>query len=349
MIHVNSFASYRPLAGGSIDDEHLVVEVWHLETSGTMRRKIKSPLKFGKLMRKTATASAGSHNQVLIGRCTIPLKTIPSASGMCKPHQLYKNDKPKSRGTITLQLSIGTDAVAAKNELNAITHHDRRHLLRTILHYELEMSASHSWQGQFSDLGKTILVHSGHTINARAHALAQWSEFTTFHAIHPFSLELFDKLLATLLPLLECSDTTTPDEMDIFGDGAKKLLPSCFAVLRNSRQKCEHDVETISQSLSILSTINTLMQSQPHSLQNIELFPPKIYGWLNESNAANFDEVIEAAVRSRAQDYLLGIMEFRFVHQECIESNLKNIIKVMELVEMDLRRAKEVYHRLFMS
>lgn len=311
--------------------------------------------------------SSGSHDQELIGRCTIPLKvpkttdfftktcitylfcfqTIP-VSGLCtSSHQLFKNDKPKSRGTITLQLSIGADAVAAKNKLNAITHHDRRNLLRTLLQHELKKSPSNSWQGQFSDLGDAILVHSGHTINERAQVLAQWSEFTAFHTIHALPFELFENLLMTLLPLLNCTEMTTQEEMDIFWDGVKKLLPSCFMVFRNSRQRSDIDMEIITQSLSVVSTINML--ALPPPAQDIELFPKKIYGWLNESNAGNIHKVVEEAIRSRAQDYLLGIMEFRFVHQECIESNLKNIIKVMELIELDLRQAREIYHKLFMS
>lgn len=101
-------------------------------------------------------------------------------------------------------------------------------------------------------------------------------------------------------------------------------------------------MEMITESLSIVSTINTL--APPH---DIELFPKKIYGWLDESNG-NISSAVEEAIQSRAQDYLLGITEFQFVHQENIESNLKNIIKVMKSIEMDLQQAKEVYNKLFM-
>lgn len=270
--------------------------------------------------------------------------------------QLYKNDKPKLRGSITLELSLGADAVAAKNQLNAITHHERKNLLRVILQHELKMSklmasstSSLCWPGQLSNLGDEILVDSGHTQNARAHALAQWSVFTSFHTTRSLSFDLFENLLMTLSPLLKCDENTESpqDELDIFWDGVKKLLPSCFAVFRNCRHKNDNDLEMITKSLSIVSTINSL--APPALSQDIELFPKKIYGWLNESTANNIGSVVEEAIRSRAQDYLLGITEFRFVHQEMIESNLKNIIKVMELIEMDLRQAKDVYNKLFLS
>lgn len=219
--------------------------------------------------------------------------------------------------------------------------------MRILLQHELKKLPSHNWQCQFSDLANAILVHSGHAMNARAHALAQWSEFTAFHTIHALSFELFESLLMALLPLLKCTEITTQDEMDIFWDGVKKLLPSCFAIFRNSRQTSDIDVEMTTQSLSIVSTFNML--TLPPLPQDFELFPKKIYGWLNESNVENIESVVEEAIRSRAQDYLLGIMEFHFVHQECIESNLRNIIKVMELIGLDLRQAREIYNKLFMA
>lgn len=245
-------------------------------------------------------------------------------------------------------MSIGADAIATKNKLNAITHHERKYLLRTILQHELKMTPPNCWRGQFSDLGEAILVLSGHTINTRAHALAQWSEFTAFHTNHPLSFELFQNLLITLLSLLKCHEIITQDEMIIFWDGVKKLLPSCFTVLRNNGQRSEIDIEMIKLSLSIVSTINS--SKLPPPPQNVELFPAKIYGWLDGLNTSNISSVVDAAIRSRAQDYLLGITEFRFVHQNFIvESNLKNIIKVMESIEMDLRQAKYIYNKLFMS
>lgn len=239
-------------------------------------------------------------------------------------------------------MSIGVGAAAKK--FNNITHQDRKYLLRIILQHELKMlkMASHCWRGQFSDLGEAIIAHSGHTANARAHALAQWSEFTTFHTMHPLSFELFENLLLMLLPFLKCHETVAQHEKNIFWDGVKNLLPSCFSAFRNSPRRSDIDMEMITESLSIVSTINTL--APPH---DIELFPKKIYGWLDESNG-NISSAVEEAIQSRAQDYLLGITEFQFVHQENIESNLKNIIKVMKSIEMDLQQAKEVYNKLFM-
>lgn len=269
---------------------------------------------------------------------------------MCASFGLYKNDKPKLRGSITLQLSIGASiaavaAAAAASKFNSTTHHDQRYFLRIILQHELEMTqtASHCWSGQFSDLGESIIVYSGYKANARAHALAQWSEFTAFHTSQPLSLELFENLLMILAPFLKCHEIVTQHELNIFWDGVKNLLPSCFATFRSNSRENDIDMEMITRSLSIVSTINTL-----ETPDDVELFPKKIYGWLNESND-NLSGAVEEAIRSRAQDYLLGITEFQFLYQENIESNLKNIIKVMESIEIDLQQAKDDFNELFMT
>lgn len=67
------FIIHRPLSNG-IDTENLIVEVWHFKSDETLRDKIKSPRHFGKFIKKIAIVSSGSHDQELIGRCTIPLK-----------------------------------------------------------------------------------------------------------------------------------------------------------------------------------------------------------------------------------------------------------------------------------
>lgn len=331
-----------PLTNG-IDTENLIVEVWHFKSDERLREKIKSPRQLGKFIKKIAIISSGSQDQELIGRCTIPLKTIP-ASGLCAAYSLCKNDKPKLRGSISLQMSI--DALAAK-KFNQTSHQDRKHLLRIILQHELNISnmASYDWRGQFSDLGEAIFAHSGHTKNPRAHALAQWSEFTAFHSTHPLSLELFENLLMALLPFLKCHKITMQNELHIFWDGVKKLIPSCFSVLRNSQRRSDADMESLQKSLSILATINGFTTPS----NGIDLFPTKIYGWLDKTINDSISNAVEQAIRSRAQDYLLKITEFQFVHQENIESNLTNIIKVMDLIDVDLQQAADVYNKLFMT
>lgn len=273
-------------------------------------------------------------------------------TGWCTSHCLYKNDKPKLRGTIILDLSIGA---AAATKLGHTSFQDRKHLLRIILQHELKLAndETHVWRGRFSDLGEAIIVLSGHTSNSRAHILAQWSEFTTFHTMYPLPFELFENLLLALLPILKCHETATQEEINIFWDGVKEVLPSCFWAFRNIQRKSDSDtsdnMKMITACLSIVSTIN---QIQLPTINAIELFPKKIYGWLDKSNGNvtavwSISSAVEEAIRSRAQDYLLEIAEFRFVHQENIECNLRNIIKVMEFIEMDLQQATNIYNKPF--
>lgn len=106
-------------------------------------------------------------------------------------------------------------------------------------------------------------------------------------------------------------------------------------------------MKMLTESLSILSVIGT--QTPP---SDTDLFPKKVYGWLNKSNGVNFKTldirtVIEEAIRSGAQDYLFQINEIRDVHQENDEENLQNIIKITQLVRADLQRGVEFYDRLF--
>lgn len=260
---------------------------------------------------------------------------------------LDKKNKPRNQGLIKLRLSFS----AEKNTKVAVQEH--KHLLRIALLHELEMSkvAPYWWSGKFSDQGEAVIAqHAAQSgISANARALAQWSAFTTIHANHALSFKLFENLLEKLLRLLNSAEISVEDRK-MFWEGVKKLLPSCFSIIRNIRKKTSSDkncMKMLTESLSILSVIGT--QTPP---SDTDLFPKKVYGWLNKSNGVNFKTldirtVIEEAIRSGAQDYLFQINEIRDVHQENDEENLQNIIKITQLVRADLQRGVEFYDRLF--
>lgn len=259
---------------------------------------------------------------------------------------LEKKSKPRNQGLIKLRLSFS----AEKNTKVAVQEH--KHLLRIVLLHELEMSkvAPYWWCGKFSDQGEAVIAqHAAQSgISANARALAQWSAFTTIHANHALSFKLFDNLLDKLVRLLNSAEINLEDRK-MFWEGVKKLLPSCFSIIRNIRKKTSSDkncMKTLTEALSILSVIGK--QTPP---PDTDLFPKKVYGWLNKSNV-NFKTldvraVIEEAIRSGAQDYLFQINEIRDVHQENDEENLQNIIKITQLVRADLQRGVEFYDRLF--
>lgn len=184
---------------------------------------------------------------------------------------LDKKNKTKHQGLIKLRLSFS----AEKNSRVAIQEH--KHLLRILLLHELETSkvAPYWWCGKFSEQGEAVISqHSAQSgITPTVRALSQWSAYTTIHANHALAFKLFENLLEKLQKYLS---NATSDDIKLFWDGVKKLLPSCFSVIRNIRKKTSSDknsVKMLSEVLSILSTISSL--DIPIDL---DLFPRNIYG-----------------------------------------------------------------------
>ncbi|XP_055321737.1 protein unc-13 homolog 4B isoform X2 [Sitodiplosis mosellana] len=340
-----------PLLNGT-GDESLVIEVWDFDPAETLGEKmtkfldIKGVRGFRKLMKEIAvTASTGKHDNELIGRCSIPLRTI-STSGLVMWFNLDKKNKAKHQGLLKLRLSFS----AEKNCKVAVNEH--KHLLRLLLLHELESSrvAPYWWSGKFSEQGEAVIAqHSAQSgISANTRAIAQWSAYTTIHSNHALSFKLFEGLLEKLLRFLNSPETQLEDKK-LFWEGVKKLLPSCFSVIRNIRKKTSTDkncIKMLNEVLSILSIIGTL--SPP---KDADLFSKNIYGWLNKSNvnmkSLDIYTVVEEAIRSGAQDYLFQINEIRDVNQDNDEENLQNVIKVTQLVRADLQRGLEFYDKLF--
>lgn len=224
--------------------------------------------------------------------------------------------------------------------------------MRILLLHELETSkvAPYWWAGKFSGQGEAVIAQhaaqSGLNVNARA--LSQWSAYTTIHANHALSFKLFENLLEKLSRFINVVELN-PEDKKMFWEGVKKLLPSCFSVIKNIRKKTSSDkncIKMVNEALSILSIIASM--SPP---KDAELFSKKIYGWLNKTNVniktIDIYGVVEEAIRSGAQDYLFQINEIRDVHQENDEENLQNIIKVTQLVRADLQRGLEFYDKMF--
>lgn len=259
---------------------------------------------------------------------------------------LDKRNKPKHQGLIKLRLAFS----AEKNSKVAVQEH--KHLLRIVLLHELETSkvAPYWWSGKFSDQGEAVIAQHGAQsgLNANARALAQWSAYTSIHSNHALCFKLFENLLDKLMRFLNSAEPNV-DDRKMFWEGVRKLLPSCFSIIRNIRKKTSSDknsIKMLTDSLSILSVIAT--QTPP---KDADLFPKKVYGWLNKANVnmktIDIYGVVEEAIRSGAQDYLFQINEIRDVHQDNDEENLQNIIKVTQLVRADLQRGLEFYDRLF--
>lgn len=261
------------------NDETLVVEVWDFDPAETVKEKmnkifdVKGVKGLRRLMKEMAvTATSGKHDNELVGRANIPLKTVP-ASGMVMWYSLDKKNKVKSQGLIKVRLNFSSE----KNCHVASQEH--RNLLRILLLHELETSkvAPYWWSGKFSSQGEAVLTqHSAQSgLHQTENALAQWSVFAGVHTNHPLAFALFENILDKIVRPLQV-DSISPDEIKIFWEGVKKLLPSCFAVIRKIRKKTAGDkgsVKTLTEVLNILSKIAMLEPPE-----GTDLFPSNVYG-----------------------------------------------------------------------
>lgn len=267
-------------------------------------------------------------------------QTIP-APGLCASFALQRNDKPKERGTIELQLSFQKSVNHTK--FTPIEYND---LIRIILLHELRTSKPAQRSGEFSDSAEAIITLG--EITSKSPALDRWIAFTSIYSEHAFSLRLFVHQLNELLLFLR-SEQANAMQIQAFWNGAKKLLPSCFYVIRNIPKAIENDNqfgELLVQSLSIISIIARLTPPT-----DVDLYPRQIYGWLSngDDNNSLVDVfiVVQEAISARARDFLNQIQEFRSIHQENDMNNLQNMIKVMRFIRADLQHGSANYDGLF--
>ncbi|KAL9892595.1 protein unc-13 homolog 4B isoform X1 [Glossina fuscipes] len=332
--------------------EVLILEVWDFDAAETVKEKVNKLLDvkgvkgLRKLMKEIAmTASTGKHDNELIGRTAITLKSIP-VSGCTIWYNLEKGNKTKSRGSILINLALS----AEKNKHVAVQEH--RHLLKLLLLHELESSqvANFWWNGKFSANGETIrsqhAVQSG--LSSFDCALSQWSVYASIHEEHPLSFSLFNSILDVITPVLKCH-LNESDDMKTFWDGAKRILPSCFSVLRKLRAKNVSDkqiVKTLCDVLDIFAKVNTLPPPE-----SIDLFPPNIYGWINraEDSEYNIDRAIEDAIHAGTKEWLEHIIEGNRQPngEQSDDENLQYLIKLIQMTRSDLQRAMEYFDKHF--
>lgn len=190
-------------------------------------------------------------------------------------YSLDKKNKLKRQGLIKIRLAFS----AEKN--NRVAAQEHRHLLRIILMHELDTSkvAPYWWSGKFSAQGEAVITqHSAQSALKPADcALAQWSVYTAIHVEHPLAFSLFETLLDKLIrPIQSLSLSDPDDELKMFWDGVKKLLPSCFSVIRKLRKKTAGDKNAIRMLGDVLSVLSKIAMLEPP--EGTDLFPKNIYG-----------------------------------------------------------------------
>lgn len=187
---------------------------------------------------------------------------------------LDKKQKLKRQGLIKIRLTFS----AEKN--NKVASQEHRHLLRILLMHELDSSkvAPYWWSGKFSAQGESVITqHSAQSaLTAVDCALAQWSVYTVIHTDHPLAFSLFDNLLDKLIRPVQ-TGTLQDDDVKMFWDGVKKLLPSCFSVIRKLRKKTTSDKSTVKVLGDVLTVMSKVALLEPP--YGTDLFPKNVYGY----------------------------------------------------------------------
>lgn len=347
MFHQQIFR--RPISENP-NDETLIVEVWDFDPAETIGEKmnkffdVKGAKGFRKLMKEIAvTASSGKHDNEFVGCAKVPLKTIPAA-GLVMWYNLDKKGKTRTQGTIKVRLNFSSE----KNDQVASQEH--RHLLKILLYHELESSkvAHHWWSGKFSSLAETIITQhqaqSGLTdIDV---AFAQWSVFTEVHQNHPLAFELFDRILDVLVRPIQTNTVSHSEELAIFWESTKRLLPSCFGIVRKLRKKLAGDSNSLKHLTKALSIISKIALLEPP--ENTDLFPEQFYGWLKkEPTSWDIREAMNQAVTIGSEEYIESIIDHNELNSDDNEVRLHQLIKVIQLVRSDLQRAIEHHDKAF--
>ncbi|XP_073955464.1 C2 and C2B_Munc13-like domain-containing protein staccato isoform X4 [Choristoneura fumiferana] len=333
-------------------DDSLCLEVWDFDPAETVKEKmtkifeVKGVKGLRKLMKEIAiTASYGKHDNELIGTTNIPLKSIP-AQGMTMWFNLSKKSKLRRQGVVKVRLNFSSE----KNSQVAAQEH--RHLLRILLLHELEHSkvAPFWWCGNFSAPAEAILTqHAAQSgLTNTDNALAQWSVYCALTVDHPLSFALFNMLLEKITKPLQ-SGLVQEEDVKLFWDGARKLLPTCYAQIRKLRKKTAGDktvMKTLREVMKVLYRLSML-----DAPESIDLFPTNLYGWLRntEDGKLTIHEVLNQAAIQGASDWFVHILDNNECKDKTEESRLQHLIRVIQLVRSDLQRAIEYHDRVFIE
>ncbi|XP_026733593.1 protein unc-13 homolog 4B isoform X3 [Trichoplusia ni] len=336
---------------GSVQEDSLVLEVWDFDPAETVKEKmtkifeVKGVKGLRKLMKEIAiTASTGKHDNELIGTSNIPLKSIP-AGGMTMWFSLSKKSKLRRQGVVKVRLNYSSE----KNAQVAAQEH--RHLLRIILLHELENSkvAPYWWCGNFSAAAEAILTqHAAQSgLSAADNCLVQWAVYCAVTADHPLSFALFNTLLDKITKPLQ-SGLINEEDVKLFWDGARKLLPTCYSHVRKLRKKTAGDktvMKTLREVLKILYKLSVL-----DAPENMDMFPVNLYGWLRDDKSKpTILEVLNQAVIQGASDWFVHILDNNECKDNTEDTRLQHLIRVIQLVRSDLQRAVEYYDRVFVE
>lgn len=258
-------------------------------------------------------------------------------------YNLEKKNKIKTQGVIKIRMNFSSE----KNDQVAIQEH--RHLLKLLLVHELEESkcAQYWWSGKFSHAAEKILEqHAAQSgLTPTDVAFARWSIFTEIHLKHHLSFTLFDNLIEKLVRPVQTRGFAHEEELNLFWEATKRILPSCFSVVRKLRKTVAGDkssLKTLWEALDIISKIASLDLPE-----GTNLFPETSYGWLRRPNSGDMREALKDAVESGSTEWFNTIIDNNELNDGDDETKLQCLIKITQLIRSDIQRAIEHYDRLF--
>lgn len=205
------------------------------------------------------------------------------------------------------------------------------------------------WCGIFSPQGEQLLTqHVAQSGLCPVEvALSQYCVYSSIHQNHALNLALFTKLLEKLVKPLQ-KGVIPEEDVKLFWDATKKLLPSCFSIIRKIRRKKTNEKTVLKQVKEVVKILSYL--SELGVPANLDLFPSTLYPWATyNSDEPNCDisAMMNDAVTKGASDWLNHILENNTKFDESGVAKLRNLIQIIQLIRSDLQKAIEFYDKLF--
>lgn len=258
----------------NFENETLIVEVWEcLEplTSSLKRLTKSNHIKSMAQQMKRIVLSGDGKNR-LIGKSSVALKSVPD-HGLVLWLNLEKKGKEKIQGTIKIRLDF---CGVKSRELAA---QEYRFLLKQILEYDLEKSkiTPFWWCGKFSSYADELLREytAQCPLTQLDISLIEYSVYGIAHHKYSLSFALFDGLLNKIIPVIK-SGTLSSDEMHLFWNATKNILPSCFYYLHRIHiQTPLITSDTVKRLREVVGILSKIMKLD--GLEDFDLFPEQIY------------------------------------------------------------------------
>lgn len=324
-------------------NENLIVEVYHWDSNIS---KVQKTIKLCKKYAYSCVRPKTSY-QKLIGRTSIGIEGITS-SGLVSWYTLSKNKRTDPQGTVKLKFHFSS----GQNKEKAKKDHEM--LTKMFLEYELNSSsvARYWWSGKFTSPGEAILKQ--HAICADLSdcekALIYWNAYTTVHTSYPIAFSLFEGLMNKIYAYIS-SNAVDSDDLRKFWIGAKKILPSCFAVIIKLRKRIAGDNDIVKTVTSVLHMLTKLERIR--NTCDIDLFNPGDYEYFKHKIEQNpqiqISEVTLLAVRTGARIWFDQAVKDVMKPNSSNEEKLNNSIKLIQLLLSDIKRASTYYKATFQS